>query len=193
MEFRTNLSDLLKSRSIKSFGQKQDDNGELNEWFIAKILPQNVKNYSSGDVLSNVIDKMGDASALAQGLHMPITSSSSFKSSNYILYFKIHGSKWLGLIKTGYKNLYVREYHSTGMINIKPLWILDFYVSENWQREGHGKHLFDWVLEDEKIEPKMLAYDRPSHKFLSFLNKHFGLWDYYPQNNNFVVFNEYFK
>ena len=79
------------------------------------------------------------------------------------------------------------------MVNIKPLWILDFYVSEAWQREGHGKHLFDCVLEDEKIEPKNLAYDRPSHKFLSFLNKHFGLWDYYPQNNNFVVFNQYFE
>ena len=52
--------------------------------------------------------------------------------------------------------------------------------------------MFDCVLTDQKIEPKDLAYDRPSHKFLSFLKKHFGLWDYFPQNNNFVVFNEFF-
>ena len=79
------------------------------------------------------------------------------------------------------------------MVNIKPLWILDFYVHENWQREGHGKDLFDWVLEDNKIEPKMLAYDRPSHKFLSFLKKYFGLTNYFSQSNNFVVFDEYFE
>lgn len=39
----------------------------------------------------------------------------------------------------------------------------------------------------------MLAYDRPSHKFISFLRKHCGLYDYTPQNNNFVVFNDYFE
>ena len=38
----------------------------------------------------------------------------------------------------------------------------------------------------------MLAYDRPSHKFLSFLRKHWGLVDYYPQSNNFVVYKDYF-
>jgi alpha-tubulin N-acetyltransferase 1 len=136
---------------------------------------------------------MGEASALAQGLPVPITSASSFRTSEYTLYLKVQGTKCLGLIKTGYKNLYVREFSTAGMINIRPLCILDFYVNEKCQREGHGKHLFDCVLEDEKIEPKMLAYDRPSHKFLSFLRKHFNLYDYFPQSNNFVVFNEYFE
>jgi alpha-tubulin N-acetyltransferase 1 len=78
------------------------------------------------------------------------------------------------------------------MLNIRPLCILDFYVSENCQREGHGKHLYDCILEDQNIKPHMLAYDRPSHKFLSFLRKHFSLCDYFPQSNNFVVFKEYF-
>lgn len=49
------------------------------------------------------------------------------------------------------------------------------------------------MLELENIEAKMLAYDRPSHKYLSFLRKYFNLYDYYPQNNNFVIFNEYFE
>mmetsp|Transcript_3029 Transcript_3029/g.2621 ORF Transcript_3029/g.2621 Transcript_3029/m.2621 type:complete len:94 (-) Transcript_3029:339-620(-) len=48
------------------------------------------------------------------------------------------------------------------------------------------------MLEVENIEPRKLAYDRPSHKFLSFLKKHYGLSNYIPQNNNFVVFSQYF-
>jgi hypothetical protein len=49
------------------------------------------------------------------------------------------------------------------------------------------------MLKFENIEPKMLAYDRPSPKFISFLKKHYQLADYIKQNNNFVVFNDYFE
>ena len=35
-----------------------------------------------------------------------------------------------------------------------------------------------------------LAYDRPSPKLLGFLRKHYGLTEYVPQNNNFVVFEQ---
>jgi alpha-tubulin N-acetyltransferase 1 len=49
------------------------------------------------------------------------------------------------------------------------------------------------MLQFEKVEPKMLAYDRPSEKFLKFLKKHYNLNNYVPQNNNFVVFNQYFE
>lgn len=189
MEFKTNLSDLLKSKAVKRFPKKTEADEDC---FIAKIMPMNVVGYGVLDELNTVIDKMGDASSFAQGIHMPITSSSNFKSSDYILYFKVQGKKWYGLIKTGYKNLFVREYSSSAMINIKPLCILDFYVNEKCQRAGHGKDLFECVLEVEKISPKMLAYDRPSFKYLSFLKKHYGLWDYFPQSNNFVVFKEYF-
>lgn len=190
MEFRTDLSELLRRNCIKRFSKSNDADSEC---FIAKIYPKNVSSYNSNDVLSTVIDKMGDASSFAQGINMPITSASSFRTSEYILYLKVQGNLCYGLIKTGYKNLYVREFVSSGMINIKPLCILDFYVHESCQRAGHGKDLFDCVLEDEKIEPFMLAYDRPSHKYLSFLRKHFNLYNYTPQSNNFVIFNEYFE
>jgi hypothetical protein len=49
------------------------------------------------------------------------------------------------------------------------------------------------MLQFEKIEPKMLAYDKPSAKFLNFLKKYYNLSYYVPQNNNFVVFNQYFE
>ena len=48
------------------------------------------------------------------------------------------------------------------------------------------------MLEAEKSEPHLIAYDRPSPKLLEFLKKHYGLTDFVPQNNNFVVFNQYY-
>jgi alpha-tubulin N-acetyltransferase 1 len=48
------------------------------------------------------------------------------------------------------------------------------------------------MLEEENTQPKKLGYDRPSEKFLNFLSKHYNLKDYIPQNNNFVVFMDYF-
>ena len=41
-------------------------------------------------------------------------------------------------------------------------------------------------------EPAMIAYDRPSHKLMGFLAKHFNLRDYVKQNNNYVVFDDYY-
>ena len=38
------------------------------------------------------------------------------------------------------------------------------------------------------MKPQKLAIDRPSHKFISFLQKHYGLKSTVPQVNNFVVF-----
>jgi hypothetical protein len=71
--------------------------------------------------------------------------------------------------------------------------VLDFYVHESQQRNGVGKILFDKMLEHENTEPRKLGYDRPSNKLLGFLAKHYGLKDYVPQNNNFVVYKKYFE
>jgi alpha-tubulin N-acetyltransferase 1 len=49
------------------------------------------------------------------------------------------------------------------------------------------------MLNNEKVKPENLGYDKPSNKFLNFLEKHYNLTDYVPQNNNFVVFKNYFK
>ena len=76
---------------------------------------------------------------------------------------------------------------------MNPLCVLDFYTYEGCQRKGYGKEIFTAMLEYERIEPRKLAYDRPSFKFMNFLKKYYGLNDYVPQNNNFVVFNDYFK
>jgi hypothetical protein len=44
-----------------------------------------------------------------------------------------------------------------------------------------------------KRRPARLAYDRPSHKFISFLAKKYNLKNYTPQNNNYVVFRDYWE
>eukprot|EP00826_Nyctotherus_ovalis_P042165 TRINITY_DN430_c0_g1_i9.p2 TRINITY_DN430_c0_g1~~TRINITY_DN430_c0_g1_i9.p2 ORF type:complete len:178 (-),score=50.79 TRINITY_DN430_c0_g1_i9:282-815(-) len=74
-----------------------------------------------------------------------------------------------------------------------PLCVLDFYVYEKIQRSGFGKKVFEKMLECEGVEPEKLAYDRPSPKLIGFLRKHYGLVDYIPQNNNYVIFQDYFN
>ena len=61
------------------------------------------------------------------------------------------------------------------MTEMKPLSVLDFYVDSSVQRGGHGRALFDVMLEYMNSQPALIAYDRPSPKLFGFLNKHFGL------------------
>lgn len=76
---------------------------------------------------------------------------------------------------------------------VQPLCVLDFYVHESVQRRGIGKELFEAMLAAEEIKPDRLAYDRPSPKLLGFLKKHYNLKNYIPQNNNFVIYSQYFE
>ena len=92
----------------------------------------------------------------------------------------------------GKKRLFI--YDDLGRIKeLNPLCVLDFYTYEGCQRKGYGKELFTAMIQNEHIEPRKLAFDRPSFKFLNFLKKYYGLNAYVPQNNNFVVFNDYFN
>jgi hypothetical protein len=52
--------------------------------------------------------------------------------------------------------------------------------------------MFTEMLSKERIEARKMGFDRPSPKFINFLNKYYGLNDYVPQNNNYVVFKDYF-
>jgi alpha-tubulin N-acetyltransferase 1 len=63
---------------------------------------------------------------------------------------------------------------------MSPLSVLDFYVHESVQRGGHGKELFEKMLMTENVEPRKLAYDRPSSKFKNFLAKHYNLKNFVP-------------
>lgn len=78
------------------------------------------------------------------------------------------------------------------MKEMNPLCVLDFYTYEGCQRKGYGKEIYTAMIKAEKTEPRKLGYDRPSFKFLNFLKKYYNLEEFVPQNNNFVVFNDYF-
>lgn len=105
---------------------------------------------------------------------------------------KVEGNKALGFIKIGVKQLFHRDLLGN-IKKINPLCVLDFYVHESLQRCGIGKQIFEKMLGLEGKNPENLAIDRPSQKFLNFLKKHYGLVNYIPQNNNFVIFQQYFE
>nr|XP_016847211.1 PREDICTED: alpha-tubulin N-acetyltransferase 1 isoform X2 [Anolis carolinensis] len=149
--------------------------------------------------LMTVIDEMGKASAKAQNLPTPITSTSRMQTNRHVLYIlKDSEAKTvgkgiiIGFLKVGYKKLFVLD--RNGAHNeVEPLCVLDFYIHESLQRHGYGKELFHYMLQRERVEPHQLAIDRPSDKLLSFLRKHYCLSDTIPQVNNFVVFQGFFS
>lgn len=153
--------------------------------------------------LTNVLDTIGKKSAIAQGLKKPVTYGSACSLLGQRVYIMVDDRCALGFIKVGTKRLFVappalhvtRTNHTCvqdALKEISPVCVLDFYVHESCQRSGMGRRLFDEMLRQEGLSAAQLAYDRPSAKFLPFLRKHFGLSKYQPQNNNFVIFDEYF-
>ena len=114
-----------------------------------------------------------------------------FFGIDHRIYIKCQGNIFIGFIKVGKKHLFI--YDEFGKINeMNPLCVLDFYVYEKCQRSGYGKIIFSEMIKSENIEPRKLGYDRPSIKFINFLKKYYNLVDYVTQNNNYIVFKDYF-
>ncbi|XP_076610462.1 alpha-tubulin N-acetyltransferase 1 isoform X4 [Chaetodon auriga] len=147
--------------------------------------------------IATVIDELGRASAKAQQLTAPITSTSKLQSQRHQLYLLKDGESnggrgvVVGFLKVGYKKLFLLDLQGVH-IEAEPLCVLDFYIADNLQRHGYGQELFDFMLQHKNLEPVVMAYDRPSPKFLSFLAKHYCLTQSVPQVNNFVVFDGFF-
>ncbi|XP_049743648.1 alpha-tubulin N-acetyltransferase 1 isoform X6 [Elephas maximus indicus] len=156
------------------------------------------KNVDLQQQIMTIVDELGKASAKAQHLPAPITSASRMQSNRHVMYVLKDTSARpagkgaiIGFLKVGYKKLFVlddREAHN----EVEPLCILDFYIHESLQRHGHGRELFQHMLQKERVEPHQLAIDRPSQKLLKFLNKHYSLETTVPQVNNFVIFEGFF-
>ncbi|XP_055368765.1 alpha-tubulin N-acetyltransferase 1 isoform X3 [Betta splendens] len=147
--------------------------------------------------IATVIDELGKASAKAQQLPASITSASKMQSQKHQLYLLKDGERnggrgvLVGFLKVGYKKLFLLDQQGVH-IEAEPLCVLDFYIAESLQRHGYGLELFDFMLQHKNLEPVMMAYDRPSPKFQSFLSKHYCLTQSVPQVNNFVVFEGFF-
>ncbi|VDL60187.1 unnamed protein product [Hymenolepis diminuta] len=76
---------------------------------------------------------------------------------------------------------------------VEPLCILDFYVSTDFQRQGFGKELFEFMLREENLDATDLPIDSPSPKMLAFMRKHFNQTHPLRQSNNFVIFPAFFQ
>jgi len=139
--------------------------------------------------LHRLLNEVGARSQRAQGLGRAVTTSRTLGGAR--VYLLVEGNKVFGLLKVGTKRLFVARGPTDGLSEINPMCVLDFYVVEGHQRSGLGMKLFDTMLKQEAIMPERLAYDKPSPKMLAFLQKHFKLARFHPQNNNFVVFDAY--
>ncbi|XP_030853669.1 alpha-tubulin N-acetyltransferase 1-like [Strongylocentrotus purpuratus] len=165
------------------------------------LRPYRTHSHGSEDHQANlekVIDQMGMASSKAQGLKHVITTARRLRFTDNKLYVvtdpMANGELGavVGILKTGRKNLFVLDRHGN-QTEMQPICVLDFYVHESCQRKGYGKKLFTHMLQAEGVKPHHLAIDRPSHKFQSFLMKHYRLRATIPQVNNFVIFEGFFN
>ena len=192
MDFPFSLEPLASSSGPGSeLDERLGSNGEhlLQCWSWSRV-----ERLGSRQIVDSVwgatIDAMGRASASAQALKAVITTPAKFAHSSDRIYLHLTPSQRRvnGLLRTGKKRLFIRD-ELANIAEIEPVCVLDFFVHESCQRQGVGQTLFEFMLACEGNQsPARYGYDRPSHKLLSFLSKHYALTNYVPQNNNFVVF-----
>lgn len=148
---------------------------------------------ADAQLVRKAIDSIGELSAKAQGLSKPITSHAQMLACDNRLYLSVGKDSLRGLLRVGGRQLFVHRKQSSEYVQTSPLCVLDFFVCTALQRGGEGRALFDFMCQREGTCAAALGYDRPSHKFLAFLRKHFDLASFIPQLNHFVVFDEYWR
>lgn len=121
-----------------------------------------------------------------------ITTADKFFNGNFNdkIFIKCSRNKVIGFIRIGTRHLFISNNDTYIEDDVNCL--MDFYVHHRLQRQGHGKKIFDKMLRFLNIQSYKIAYDNPSPKLLNFLYKNYSLKNYIKQNNNFIVFNEFF-
>lgn len=123
-----------------------------------------------------------------------MTTYTSFVESNppQKLFFIQKDKTIIGFLKVGQKSLYIWD--EKGQMRCEsPLCLLDFYISQSCQRNGYGYKLFSFMLENEQSEAREIAYDKPTEKTISFLQKYYNLTDKFPESYGFVVYKAYYE
>lgn len=168
---------------------------DLNALYRRAMNEKNPSITALQEAVFATIDILGARSKIAQGINAPLTSVSKMRENReYRVYLLTERSLGIGILKVGTKKLFVTHPKTRSLVEIEPKCVLDFYISEQVQRLGMGKKLFEGMLEMENLSgsPEMLAIDRPSDKFLNFMRRHYGLEEYTPEVNKFVVYRPYF-
>ncbi|KAK8785728.1 alpha-tubulin N-acetyltransferase 1-like isoform X1 [Amblyomma americanum] len=199
MEFPFTVDFLEFEFNVIEKGLKVQDASKVGPLQDLPNDEQHISVHSSSRVqerLGLVIDALGEASCAAQGLPAPVTTSDRLQNSGHRLYVLVEpgvrGAIVLGLLKVGFKQLFLRDEHSR-LCQVRPLCVLDFYVHHSRQRQGCGRRLFDRMAQTEKVTANQLAIDQPSEKMLAFMERHYGLTKPLPQSNHFAVFAGFFK
>ncbi|XP_017041911.1 alpha-tubulin N-acetyltransferase 2 isoform X2 [Drosophila ficusphila] len=145
--------------------------------------------------LSQILDAMGQLSAVAQGLRQPVTTAEKLMP-NQVVYLMADNKNgnWMvtGLLKVGTKDLFLFDKQGSYRRADGTPAILDFYIHESRQRHGLGKMLFQRMLDEQGWTAGKCSVDRPSTKLLAFLGKHYNLVKTIPQGNNFVLYEGFF-
>lgn len=159
------------------------------------------------------INDLGNQSASAQGLQLPITSFDKSKKSidaqqqlnNQTIYTltilnnekeQLKKETVLGFLKVGCRDLYLYNKENVQIRRNNVPCVMDFFVLEHYQRLGIGQILFETMLQTNKTGAShafSLAYDRPSKKLIRFLEKHYNTIDHEIQPNRFALFNGFWK
>ena len=109
--------------------------------------------------MSSLADAIGQASAVAQGLHAPVTSAARLVAApDQTCYVAVEGRSALGFIKVGRRQLFIAHGGSLRELP-NPLVVLDFFVAASVRRRGLGRILFDAMCSMEDVSsPAELAY-----------------------------------
>ncbi|XP_016972035.1 alpha-tubulin N-acetyltransferase 2 [Drosophila rhopaloa] len=147
--------------------------------------------------LSQILDSMGQLSAVAQGLRHPVTTAEKLVATEQVVYLMAdnEAGRWAvtALLKVGTKDLFLFDKQGSCRRADQTPAILDFYVHESRQRRGLGKQIFQRMLDEQGWAARKCSVDRPSEKLLAFLGKHYGLVRPIPQGNNFVLYEDFFE
>ena len=165
---------------------------EPGEDGIAVVNPGDAER--CGQDFAKLVDAIGLASSRAQGLSHIITTFSSFVASDDELYILVSddGRSALGFLRVGPKHLFLWD-RAGAQHEYQIMCLLDFFTYPSEQRKGYGRRMIDRMLADKGLDMQQVPIDRPSSLCLAFMKRHFGLKDYLPQSNNFVVFDQFWS
>ncbi|CAI6365413.1 unnamed protein product [Macrosiphum euphorbiae] len=153
-------------------------------------------NHELRNNLRLIIDEIGKSSAIAQHLEFPITSAQKLLNSDHVIYMMTEQNTpanfaVIGFLKMGWKKLFIYNKHNTCSETLVYC-MLDFYIYESKQRQGYGKRLIEYMLEDVKLHARHLVIDKPTTNLLQFMLKNFQLSKLVNQGNNFGIYEDFF-
>ncbi|XP_022178110.1 alpha-tubulin N-acetyltransferase 1-like [Myzus persicae] len=154
-------------------------------------------NHDLRNNLRLIIDDMGKVSAMTQHLESPITSAEKLINSDHVIYMMTEQNTpanfaVIGYLKMGWKKLFLHNNKQGTRSETSVYCLLDFYIHASKQRQGYGKQLIGYMLQDIKLHPKHLVIDKPTTNLLQFMWKHFQLSKLVTQENNFAVYEDFF-